>query len=94
MNGDTTSFNVSAYKDGTERKIQDIIKKLPGVQLNEKTGEIKYKGNSIETVTLDGDDLFGYDYTIGTKNINVDMVDKVQAIENYTKKSTLKRHRR
>lgn len=87
---DTVSYNVSAYKDGSERKIQDIIKKLPGIEVNEKSGEIKYKGRSVETVKLEGDDLFGSNYSLGTKNINVDMVEQVQAIENYSDNPLLK----
>jgi len=87
---DTVKYNVSAYRDGSERKIEDIIKKLPGIQINEKSGEIKYKGKSIETVQLEGDDLFGSNYSLGTKNINVDMVEQVQAIDNYSANPLLK----
>lgn len=87
---DTVKYNVSAYRDGSERKIEDVIKKLPGVTVNDKTGEITYKGKSIETVKLEGDDLFGLNYSIGTKNINVDMVEQVQAIENYSDNPLLK----
>lgn len=87
---DTLSYNVAAYSDGTEQKIEDIIEKLPGIQVNGDTGRITYKGRSIETVTLGGDNLFGHNYTIGTKNINVDMVKQVQAIENYSENPLLK----
>ena len=87
---DTISFNVSRFIDGSERKIEEVIKKLPGVEHNEQTGEIKYKGKSIETVTLDGDNLFGFNYTLGTKNINVDMVDQIEAIDNYAENQLLK----
>lgn len=87
---DTVSFNVSAYRNGTERKIQDVIKKLPGIEVNEKTGEIKYKGKPVETVKLDGEDLFATNYAIGTKNINVDMIEQVQAIEKYSDNPLLK----
>lgn len=87
---DTVKYNVSAYRDGSERKIEDIIKKLPGIEVNEKSGEIKYKGKPIENVQLEGDDLFGSNYSLGTKNINVDMVEQVQAIENYSANPLLK----
>lgn len=90
VKGDTLKYNVSNFRDGTERKIEDIIKKLPGISVNEKTGEIKYKGKSIEAVTLDGDNMFGYNYSLGTKNINVDMVEQVQAIDNYSENPLLK----
>src|SRR5699024_3560035 len=41
-------------------------------------------------VTLDGDNLFGYNYTLGTKNINVDMVEEIEAIENYSENPLLR----
>jgi hypothetical protein len=87
---DTVKYNVAAYRDGTERKIVDIIKKLPGITVESNSGKIKYKGKEIETVTLEGDNLFGYNYTTGTKNINVDMVDQVQAVDHYTENPLLK----
>lgn len=87
---DTVNFNVSSYTDDSDRKIQDVIKKLPGMEVNDDTGEIKYKGKSVETVQLDGDDLFSGNYTIGTKNINVSMIEQVQAIENFSSNKLLK----
>ena len=87
---DTISFNVSSYKDGSDRKIQDIIRKLPGMEVNDDTGEIKFKGKPIETVQIEGDDLFSGNYTTGTKNINVDMIEQVQAIENFSANKLLK----
>lgn len=87
---DTISFNVEAYTDGSERKIEEVIKKLPGIEVNEQSGRIKYKGRPIETVTLDGDNLFGFNYTLGTKNISVDMVEQIEAIDNYSENPLLK----
>ncbi len=86
---DTVVFNPEAYKDGTERKVEDVLKKLPGVQVAED-GSIKYRGKDVSAVQLDGDDLFGAKYTIGTKNISIDMVDQIEAIENYSKNPLLK----
>lgn len=90
IKNDTLTFNVDSYIDGSETKIEDVIKKLPGIDVDSKTGEIKYKGKSIETVMIEGDNLFDYNYTIGTKNINLDIVDKIQAIDNYSKNHLLK----
>lgn len=87
---DTISFNVEQFVDGNERKIEEVISKLPGVDVNEVTGEIRYKGKTVETVTLDGDNLFGFNYTLGTENINVDMVEQIEAIDNYAENPLLK----
>lgn len=86
---DTISYNVDKYKNDNDRKVQDVLKRLPGIEVNEKSGEIKFKGKPIETVTLDGDNLFGFNYSLGTKNINVDMIEQVQAIENYSENKLL-----
>ncbi len=87
---DTLTYDLASYTDGTERKIQDILKKLPGIEVNETTGEIRFKGRSVEAVTLDGDDLFGHNYALGTKNIGSQIVESVQAIENYSANPVLK----
>lgn len=87
---DTVVYNVESFKDGTEKKVEDLLKKLPGIRINEDTGIIKYKGTTIETVTIEGDDLFDYNYTVGTKNINIDLIKKIEAIENYSENKLLK----
>ncbi len=87
---DTVKYNVKSYLNGSERKVQDVIKNLPGIEVNEQSGEIKYKGKSVETVLLESDNLFGYNYSLGTKNINVDMVHQIEAIENYSENPILK----
>ena len=86
---DTVSFNVSAYKNTEDRKVEDILKKLPGISVDSESGKISYRGRSIETVMLDGDNLFDKNYTIGTKNINAKMIDKIEAIENYNENEIL-----
>ncbi|QMU63640.1 MAG: hypothetical protein GKR88_04640 [Flavobacteriaceae bacterium] len=87
---DTLIYNINEYKDGTERKLQDVLNKLPGVEVNESSGQIKYKGKPVETVLLEGDNLFGYNYSLGTKNININMVEQIEAIENYSENPLLK----
>lgn len=86
---DTVNYKASAFLDGSERKVEDLLKKLPGIQVDED-GKIKYKGKAVEKVLLEGDDLFDYNYTMGTKNMNVDIVEQVQAIENFTENPLLR----
>lgn len=89
IKNDTTTFNPNSFKDGTEKVVEDLLKKLPGVQV-ESNGEIKFKGKNIKKMLLDGDDLFDSQYVVGSKNIDVDMVENIQAIENFNENTLLK----
>lgn len=86
---DTILYDVSKFRSESDRKLNDVLKKLPGIIVNEKSGEVKYNGKSIETIKIEGDDLFGNNYTIGSKNINIDIVEKIEAIENYSSNEML-----
>jgi len=83
VKNDTVEYDVSKFRHIEDGKIINVLKKMPGIQVNEKTGLIQYKGKPIETLLLDGDDLFGKNYSIGARNIPSDLVDKVEAIEDY-----------
>jgi len=85
---DTLVYNIENFKDGTEDVVEDILKKLPGIKVNDE-GDIFFKGKAIKGVLLDGDDLFDQNYKIGTKNIDVDLIEEISAIENYIKNPLL-----
>lgn len=86
---DTTIFNINKFKDGTERAIEDVFKKLPGFVVDEN-GRLKFKGKKVVNLLLDGDNLFNSNYTIGTRNINPEIVNSIEAIEDYNENPLLK----
>lgn len=79
---DTVTFSPNRFKDGTERVVEDLIRKLPGMKV-EDNGRIYFKGKAVENLLLDGDDLFDSNYIIGSRNIDVNMIEELSAIENY-----------
>jgi len=83
IKGDTTEFNAKAYVIQPNDKVEDLIKQLPGMQVD-KDGKITANGEAVTKVLLDGEEFFGDDPTLVTKNIRADMVDKLQL---YDKKS-------
>lgn len=86
---DTTRYNIEKYKDGSEKVVEDLLKKLPGIAVD-KSGRISFKGKEIESLMFDGDDLFDVNYRIGSKNINVDLIEGIEAIENFNNNQVLK----
>jgi hypothetical protein len=83
IKGDTTEFNAAAYTIQPNAKVEDLLKQLPGIQVD-KDGKITAQGQQVNKVLVDGEEFFGDDPTLVTKNIRADMVDKVQL---YDKKS-------
>lgn len=83
INGDTTEFNAGSYVIKPNSKVEDLLKQLPGIQVD-KNGKITAQGQTVNKVLVDGEEFFGDDPTLVTKNIRGDMVDKVQL---YDKKS-------
>jgi len=80
--GDTLTFNVGAFKDANDRAIVDIIKKLPGIQV-ESSGRILYQGKPINKYYIEGLDLLGGRYNLANENLPVDAVSGVQIVENH-----------
>ncbi|WP_316792923.1 outer membrane beta-barrel family protein [Pedobacter frigoris] len=83
IKGDTTEFNAGSYVIQPNSKVEDLLKQLPGITVD-KDGKITAQGQTVNKVLVDGEEFFGDDPTLVTKNIRGDMVDKVQL---YDKKS-------
>ncbi|TYC12689.1 TonB-dependent receptor [Bizionia gelidisalsuginis] len=83
VKGDTIIYNADSFKNGTERKLEDILKKLPGVEVN-ADGEIEVEGKKVTKVMVEGKDFFDGDSKLATKNIPSNAVDKVQVLKNYS----------
>lgn len=87
--GDTTFFNVSAHKDGDEKKLQEILPRLPGFKINER-GEIFFKGKKVEKIKIDGEELFANDPELLAKTFPIHVIKNLQAIENQSRNELLK----
>lgn len=85
---DTIVYNPEAFRDGSERVLEDLLKKLPGVDVADD-GKLSYKGREISALMLDGDDLFKNRYRVGSKNLDVDAVQSVEAIDNFNNDKVL-----
>jgi outer membrane receptor protein involved in Fe transport len=77
IKGDTTEFNASSFTVQPNAKVEDLLKQLPGIQVD-KDGKITAQGQAVNKVLVDGEEFFGDDPTLVTKNLRADMVDKVQ----------------
>ncbi|MDB5020428.1 MAG: hypothetical protein JWQ28_1555, partial [Pedobacter sp.] len=77
---DTLEFNAGSFKVRENAVVEDVLKKLPGVEVA-KDGTVKAQGESVTRVKVDGKEFFGSDPLLATKNLPADMIDKIQIID-------------
>ena len=88
VKGDTLIYNADSFNTGTERKLEDVLKNLPGVEVTDE-GEIEVEGKTVGKVMVEGKDFFDGDSKLATKNIPASAVDKVQVLKNYSEVNQL-----
>lgn len=80
IKGDTTEYDASQFKVEKNAKVEDLLKAFPGITVD-ASGNITAQGKTVQKVLVDGEEFFGNDPTLVTRNIRADMVDKVQVYE-------------
>ena len=87
---DTTFIKVRQFTNNTEQTLEDILKKLPGIQVMQD-GSVKANGTLIDKLLIDGDDLFDKNYKLLTKNLDAKVLDEVQILAHFEDNPILKK---
>ncbi len=77
---DTIEFNAGSFKTKANATVEDLLKKLPGVEV-ETDGTVRAQGEQVQRVMVDGREFFGRDPKLATRNLPADAVDKVQVFD-------------
>lgn len=77
---DTVEFNAGSFKTQANSSVEDLLKKLPGVEVDSE-GTITSGGKTVTKILVDGKEFFGDDTKMATKNLPSDLVDKVQVVD-------------
>lgn len=80
MKKDTVEFTASAFKTKPNAVAEDLLKKIPGIQVD-KDGGIKAQGETVQRVLVDGKRFFGDDPKMATRNLPPDIIDKIQVFD-------------
>ena len=85
---DTVEYNAASFKVKDNAVVEDLLKKLPGVQVD-KDGNVTAQGKSVTRVKVNGKDFFGGDVKTATKELPANIVDKIQVIDDYGDQATV-----
>ncbi len=83
---DTVVYNTNAFKVRTDDSVEDLLKKLPGVEID-ASGKITAQGEDVGKVYVDGKEFFSGDPTIATKNLSADAIKRVEVIDEKSEKA-------
>lgn len=87
VNADTTEYNASAYRVAAGDMLEELVKQLPGVEVDED-GKITLNGEEIKKIMVNGKEFFGNDTEMSMKNLPADAIKKLKA---YKEKSDKER---
>lgn len=76
---DTIEYNASAFKTTENDLLEDLLKKLPGVEIGDD-GSITVNGKTIDKITIGGKTFFQNDPTMATKNLPAKIIKKIKVI--------------
>lgn len=89
VTNDTINFKTKFFADGTEQTVEDLLKRIPGLQIDDN-GVIKVGDQEIERLMIDGDDLFEKGYKLLSKNMPAYPIEEVEILNKYSNNPLLK----
>ena len=81
IKNDTTEFNTKAIKTQPNADAEELVKKIPGVQVDRQTGSIKAQGEEVKEVLVNGRQYFGDDPMMAMRNLPADVIERVQIFD-------------
>jgi hypothetical protein len=85
MKGDTTQFNADAYKLNPDASAEDLIRKMPTLEV--ENGTIKAQGENVKRVLIDGKEFFGEDPNVALKNLPAEIIQKIEVFDRLSDQS-------
>lgn len=83
LRGDTVEFLADSFKTRTGDMVENLLKLLPGMEIDDN-GNISHQGKSVDKVLVNGEEFFGNDPTVATKNLQAQIVEKVEVFDSKT----------
>ena len=83
---DTLIYNAAAFHVGDNAMLEDLIKKMPGMEVGED-GKVKVNGKEVDKITVGGKTFFFNDPAAALKNMPAKIVDKIKVVDQENKES-------
>ena len=86
---DTMTYDVKSFANGNERKMKEVLEKLPGVEVDKK-GNVTVQGKKVTKMLVEGKSFFGGGSKLAVENIPADALDKIEVIDHFNEVGFMK----
>lgn len=79
VSADTLVYNPEAFKLEDDAMLEDLLKKIPGLEIHGET--VTLHGQPVSELLINGERFFSGNLRTGLKSLSADMVEKINAYE-------------
>lgn len=86
---DTITYDIKSFIKGNERKLRDVLSKLPGIEVDKK-GNIMANGKIVSKILVENKTFFTGNPKLAVNNIPAYVIEKISLLDNYNARKLLK----
>ena len=82
VKGDTTIIDTRAFKTRDGAYLEDLVRLIPGMAYDKKTGSLTYNGIPLTDININGESFFKDGKTLALENLRADIFSKIKIYDN------------
>lgn len=86
--GDTTVINADAYRIPEGSNLEELVKKIPGLEYDRQNKTLVYNGLPIAEINVNGEAFFAGNHALALENLPADLVSRIKV---YDKRSEMEK---
>lgn len=86
--GDTTVINAGAYRIPEGSNLEELVKKIPGLEYDRQNKTLVYNGLPIAEINVNGEAFFAGNHALALENLPADLVSRIKV---YDKRSEMEK---
>ncbi|MEE2802503.1 MAG: hypothetical protein VX550_10015 [Bacteroidota bacterium] len=74
-------YNVDKFNKGNEKKLKDVLRNLPGIQVNEK-GDVYFEGKKVNSINVEGEKFFIGGTRLASSYLPSHVISAIEVLKN------------
>lgn len=88
MVGDTTVINADAYRTPEGSNLEELVRKIPGLEYDDRSKSLSYNGLVISEINVNGEAFFSGNHVLALENLPADLISRIKV---YDKRSEMEK---